>query len=85
VADRTREAQAATAGNGWEGEAPQQEEGEEPGGGDGDRGPAAGKVPNSNTLDILYLNAQSIVKKLDELNCLAVLTKPDIILITDTW
>jgi hypothetical protein len=33
----------------------------------------------------LYLNAQSIVKKVDELQCVANLTRPDLILVTESW
>jgi hypothetical protein len=33
-------------------------------------------------MSIRYLNAQSIVKKIDELCCLANLIKPDLILVT---
>lgn len=34
---------------------------------------------------ILYLNAQSIVNKIDELGCLASINKPDLILVTESW
>jgi hypothetical protein len=44
-----------------------------------------GYKPAGETLDILYLNAQSIVKKIDELACTAEIEKPDLILITETW
>ena len=33
----------------------------------------------------MYLNAQSIIKKVDELQCAAEIQKPDIILITESW
>jgi hypothetical protein len=36
-------------------------------------------------LNILYLNAQSIVKKVGELRCVADMLKPDIILVTESW
>ena len=39
----------------------------------------------SEEIKILYLNAQSIVKKVDELECTASLTKPDLILVTESW
>jgi hypothetical protein len=34
---------------------------------------------------MLYLNAQSIVKKVDKLECSASMTKPDLILVTESW
>jgi hypothetical protein len=34
---------------------------------------------------VLYLNAQSVVKKVDELQCVASMMKPDIILVTESW
>ena len=36
-------------------------------------------------MNILYLNAQSIVKKVDELGCVSELLKPDLILVTKSW
>jgi hypothetical protein len=39
----------------------------------------------SEKVTILYLNAQSIVKKVDELGCVADLSKPDLILVTESW
>jgi hypothetical protein len=33
----------------------------------------------------LYLNAQSIVNKVDELSCVASDFKPDLILVTESW
>ena len=41
--------------------------------------------PSREALKILYLNAQSIVKKIDELACVAGNLAPDIILITESW
>ncbi len=41
--------------------------------------------PSRKALKILYLNAQSIVKKIDELACVAGNLAPDIILITESW
>jgi hypothetical protein len=40
---------------------------------------------NLATFVILYLNAQSIVSKIDELTCVANDFKPDLILITECW
>ena len=34
---------------------------------------------------MLYLNSQSIVNKINELACIAAETKPDIILVTESW
>jgi hypothetical protein len=34
---------------------------------------------------VLYLNAQSVVKKVDELRCVASMADPDIILVTESW
>ena len=34
---------------------------------------------------VLYLNSQSIVNKINELACIAAETKPDIILVTESW
>ena len=39
----------------------------------------------TKTLNVLYLNAQSVVKKVDELRCVASMTDPDIILVTESW
>ena len=36
-------------------------------------------------LTILYLNAQSVVNKVQELNCVSEDLKPDIILVTESW
>ena len=36
-------------------------------------------------MKIYYCNAQSLVKKIDQLNCVAAELEPDIILITETW
>jgi hypothetical protein len=44
-----------------------------------------GEQPARQEVDILSLNAQSVVKKLDELACVANTEKPDLILITETW
>lgn len=38
-----------------------------------------------NTVQILYLNAQSVVNKISELHVLAAETNPDLILITESW
>ncbi len=40
---------------------------------------------SSEEIVILYLNAQSIVKKIDELCCVADSVKPDLILVTESW
>jgi hypothetical protein len=37
------------------------------------------------TLLILYINAQSILSKIDELECIANDIKPDLILLTESW
>ena len=37
------------------------------------------------TIEILYLNARSLVKKIDELSATVVEINPDIILVTETW
>jgi len=34
---------------------------------------------------VLYLNAQSVIRKIDELQCVAEEKRPDIILITESW
>ena len=34
---------------------------------------------------VLYLNAQSLVKKVDELACTSNIVKPDVILVTESW
>ena len=47
----------------------------------GPGGPAAGQ----EAVKIYYCNAQSLVKKIDQLNCVAAELEPDIILITETW
>jgi hypothetical protein len=39
----------------------------------------------AETLRILYLNAQSIIKKVDELSCVSSTLKPDLILVTESW
>ena len=36
-------------------------------------------------LKIIYTNAQSLIKKIDELKVVAAEKKPDIILLTETW
>jgi hypothetical protein len=41
--------------------------------------------PSQKALKILYLNVQSIVKKIDELAYVAGNLAPDIILITESW
>jgi len=61
-------------GGGGDGE---EEEGEEPGQG--------GRSATGEALRLLYLNAQSIVKKIDELGCVLAEEKPDIILVTESW
>ena len=38
-----------------------------------------------NKLKVVYVNARSIMNKLDELQCIAVEENPDIICITETW
>jgi hypothetical protein len=38
----------------------------------------------TKALNVLYLNAQSVVKKVDELRCVASMTNPDIILVTES-
>ena len=42
-------------------------------------GHAAGRIT------IIYTNAQSVIKKIDELRALAALKNPDIIALTETW
>ncbi len=49
----------------------------------GGRGP--GRAAAGKALDIMYCNAQSIVGKIDELNCYATEHRPDIILLCETW
>ena len=48
------------------------------------RGGATGQTLRTERT-ILYLNAQSIVGKIDELVCMANDTEPDVILITESW
>ena len=36
-------------------------------------------------LNVLFMNAQSIGNKMDELRAIAVINKPDILAITETW
>jgi hypothetical protein len=63
----------------------QQEEGEgPPGGGRGGDGGGDERAP-SEALVILYLNAQSIVNKVNELGVVVADLEPDLILITETW
>jgi hypothetical protein len=40
---------------------------------------------SSKEISILYLNAQSLVKKVDELQCVADIIKPELILVTESW
>jgi hypothetical protein len=69
-------------------EAEQQEvQGGGGGGGDGGGGGGGGgdeRTP-SETLVILYLNAQSIAGKINELGATAAELEPDLILITESW
>jgi hypothetical protein len=44
-----------------------------------------GSGPASKEIKVLYLNAQSIVRKVNELACVAESLKPDLILITESW
>jgi len=44
-----------------------------------------GGSPSKEAISFLYLNAQSIVKKIDELACIADEEKPDFILVTESW
>jgi hypothetical protein len=63
----------------------QQAEGEgPPGGGRGGDGGWDERAP-SEALVILYLNAQSLVNKINELNVVAADLEPDLIMITETW
>ena len=59
----------------------------EGGGSTGSAEPTEGESvqPNTNTINILYTNAQSIVNKIDELRSVAFDIKPDIILINESW
>lgn len=41
--------------------------------------------PAPKALIFLYLNAQSVVNKIDELSCVVSEVKPDIVLITESW
>jgi Endonuclease-reverse transcriptase len=66
----------------------QQEEGEGgggPGGGGGGGGGRGNERAPHQTLEILYLNAQSLLGKINELRATAADLEPDIILITETW
>jgi hypothetical protein len=58
--------------------------GGEPGGGD-DQVQAGRKLDKTATLKFLYLNAQSIASKIDELLCVAEDLKPDLVFITESW
>ncbi len=51
----------------------------------GGSGPRGATARQRDALSIMYCNAQSIVKKIDELNCYCNDNNPDIILITETW
>jgi hypothetical protein len=66
-------------GNGrrQQGRGDKEEEGEERG--------QRGSGPPCQALKVLYLNAQSIVKKVNELSCVAGALNPDIIMITESW
>jgi Endonuclease-reverse transcriptase len=55
------------------------------GGGGGRAAPGRARTAVIGALVILYLNAQSILSKLDELACTAAELKPDLILITESW
>ena len=44
-----------------------------------------GGMSPKETIEILYLNARSLVKKIDELSATVVEINPDIILVTETW
>jgi hypothetical protein len=66
------------------------EPGDEPGSGRGDGVPPVrdqdgGGVRSPTYLSFLYLNAQSIASKLDELTCTANDLQPDLIFITESW
>ena len=64
-------------GQSWQGQAGQQED-KGPGGNGGGGAPG-------ETLVVLYLNAQSVVGKINELSCTVSEMEPDLILITETW
>ena len=50
------------------------------------RGPSCQQVEElPESYKVLYGNARSVIKKLDELRCLAEDIKPDVICITETW
>ena len=44
-----------------------------------------GRAPPQQTVKNMYMNAQSLVKKVDEQACLTHIEKPDLILLTETW
>ncbi len=52
---------------------------------EGQRRRGRGGGASSEEIVILYLNAQSIVKKIDKLCCVADSVKPDLILVTESW
>ena len=83
-----RESERAREGKGdspWESKKTQtQQEGvgcDDGGGGGGGRRRGA----SSEALKILYLNAQSLGGKIDELACTTKVSEPDIILVTESW
>ena len=61
----------------------QEEQGGRRGGGEGEAATAGGR--NNSSVSILYLNAQSIVGKVDELASSASEIDPDLILVVESW
>ena len=49
-----------------------------------ERGDGQQQAP-TKTLEVLYLNAQSLVTKVNELHCTVSDLEPDVVLVTETW
>ena len=64
---------------------PEREEGEGGGGGGYNKNGGAEPYLERETLSILYLNAQSIISKLNELQVVSKDLHPSIILVTESW
>jgi len=43
------------------------------------------KVSTQETIRVLYFNARSIVKKVDEISSITRELNPDIVIVTETW